>query len=701
MTTADDKSPAAAGPDPAELIFDSEMGRPRALLGWQAWLAGAICASISLYALYWTQFSINTSIYRASFLGLILAASLILFPFSRADIRRARIHILDWLLIAIATFSIVYLCTHLEATKTRATMPLGIEVWLGAALILVVLEATRRATGWILPAIAVGFLVYGYFGPYMPAPFNHRGFSISRIVGQNYLTLEGLFSTPLDVAATFIIIFTLFGAVLDRGGAGKFFIDWAFALFGKRPAAAAPGRAVVASGFLLGTVSGSGVATTVTLASLAWPMLKRSGYPAAAAGGLTSAAGIGATLSPPTMGAAAFIIAEYLDIDYFDVLVMATIPTILYYLSCWFMVEADSRRLAIKPVRTSETPVWQLTISQGYHFISLFAIAVLLFTGMSAFLAVYWSIIIAIMLSLIRTDQRLVSLESAALGVVIAGIAMLLGQRTSVAAFYGIIAAGLFTLCQWWMNRDRHGTADRMIASLVEGGKGCVGIAATCATAGIIVSIINLTGLGLKLSGLIVDLGGGSLLITILLAAFAMWLLGTAIPVTASYIIAAVVLVPALTSLGVPAPAAHMFMFYYAVLADVSPPTALAPFAASAICGGKPFRTMLQAWKYTLPAFVVPVMICLSPQGEGLLLRGDWISILEISLTSTAALIGFALAAAGWIIAAATPVERLLAAAAGCALMAPYPLWQWTGAALLASAIILHWARLPFRPKPN
>ncbi|MBL8895195.1 MAG: TRAP transporter permease [Rhizobiales bacterium] len=701
MNTAGEKAPLAAGPDPAELMLDSEMGRPRALRGWQGWLAGAICAGVSLYALYWTQFSINTTIYRATFLGLILAASLILFPFSNADIRRARIHLLDWVLIAISTAAIVYLCTHLEATKTRATMPLGIEVWLGGALLLVVLEATRRTTGWVLPAIAAVFLFYGYFGPYMPAPFNHRGFSISRIVGQNYLTLEGLFSTPLDVAATFIIIFTLFGAVLDRGGAGKFFIDWAFALFGKRPAAAAPGRAVVASGFLLGTVSGSGVATTVTLASLAWPMLKRSGYPAAAAGGLTSAAGIGATLSPPTLGAAAFIIAEYLNIDYFDVLVMATIPTVLYYLSCWFMVEADARKLAIKPVRTSETPVWQLTITQGYHFISLFAIAVLLFTGMSAFLAVFWSIVIAIVLSLIRADQRLVSLEGATLGVIVAVLALLLGQRASVAAFYGIIAAGLLTLGLWWLNRDKDGTTERMIASLVEGGKGCVGIAATCATAGIIVSIINLSGLGLKLSGLIVDLGGGSLLITILLAAFAMWLLGTAVPVTASYIIAAVVLVPALTSLGVPAPAAHMFMFYYAVLADVSPPTALAPFAASAICGGKPFRTMLQAWKYTLPAFVVPVMFCLSPQGEGLLLLGDWWSILEVSVTSTIALIGFALAAAGWIITAATPIERLLAAAAGCALMVPHPIWQWAGAILLAAVFAKHWARLRFRTKPG
>lgn len=287
-----------------QLAIDSESGRTRRLSGWQAWIAASICAALSLYALYWTQFAVNTTIYRASFLGLVLAAAFLVFPlFPKGEGRHVRI--LDWLLIALAGASIVYLCTHLEATKARATSPLDIELWLGGALILLVLEATRRATGWALPVVAGVFLVYGLFGRYMPEPLNHRGFSIARIVGQNYLTLEGLFSTPMDVAATFIIVFSLYGAVLDRGGAGRFFIDWAFALFGKTPSPSAPGRAVVASGFLLGTVSGSGVATTVTLASLAWPMLKRSGYNPATAGGLTAAAGIGATLSPPTLGAAA------------------------------------------------------------------------------------------------------------------------------------------------------------------------------------------------------------------------------------------------------------------------------------------------------------------------------------------------------------------------------------------------------------
>jgi TRAP transporter 4TM/12TM fusion protein len=423
-------------------------------------------------------------------------------------------------------------------------------------------------------------------------------------------------------------------------------------------------------------------------------MLKRSGFPAPAAGGLLSAAGIGATLSPPTLGAAAFIIADYLGIDYFDVLVMATIPTILYYLSAWFMVEADSRKLAIRPIRTSDQSLSALTLSQGYHFISLVAIAVLLAYGMSAFLAVFWSIVIAVVLSLIRSDQRLLSLEGAGLGLLVSVAAAVLGQRLSVAAFWGLAAGAMASIAAWLYKRSTDDAADapapRLIATLVEGGKGCIGVAATCATAGIIVSIINLSGLGLKLSGLIVDFGAGSLLVTILLAAIAMWVLGTAIPVTASYIIAAVVLVPALVSLGVPPPAAHMFMFYYAVLADVSPPTALAPFAAAAICGGSPVATTMQAWKYTLPAFVVPVMFCLSPDGLGLLLESDWETVVWMIATSGLALAGFAIAASGWIAGRLAWPERMVAALGGVALMAPHLVWEMAGAVALSVVLGLH-----------
>ena len=670
----------------------------RRLSAAMAWLVGALAFALAALALYWTQYSIGTTTYRAMFLGLVLALSFLLYPAWQKGLYRDRVWILDWLLIAIGTAALFYLATHIEEVKTRATRPEEIEIWLGIGLIVCILEATRRTTGWPLPLITIAFLIYAFAGPYMPEPFDHRGYKIARIVGQNFLTLEGIFSTPLDVAATFIVLFTVYGAVLARSGAGTFFIEWTFALFGKRPSASAPGRATVASGFLLGTVSGSGVATTVTLATLSWPMLKRSGYPPNVAGGLLSAAGIGALLSPPTLGAAAFIIAEYLEVTYLDVLVMAAIPTALYYLSCWLMVEADARRLGVMPVRTSESSVWALTKAQGYHFVSLGAIAVLLVAGLSAFMAVFWSIALAFALSLLRPNTRLALLDGTAAGAVIALIAWALGERESAAVFIGMCAATLYSAAMWVGARHEGGAvepgATAMIDALIDGAKNVVGVAATCACAGIIVSVITLTGLGLNISGLIVAFGGGSLLLTILFAALAMWLLGTAVPVTASYIIAAVMLVPALTDVGIAAPAAHMFLFYYAVLADVSPPTALAPFAAAAVTRGEAFATMMQAWKYCLPAFLVPFMFCLSPEGLGLLLMGDVASIVWTSTTAAIAVAALAAAFGGWIIAEANLSERVVAAAAGLALFYADPWFDAAGLALVVVAVIAHVARV-------
>jgi TRAP transporter 4TM/12TM fusion protein len=676
----------------------SEEHATRRLTGPTAWIAGALAFVLAALALYWTQYSIGTTTYRAAFLGLVLALAFLWYPAWEKGRSRDVVWIIDWLLIALAAAALIYLATHIEAVKTRATRPEDIEVFFGVGLIVCILEATRRTTGWALPAITVVFLAYAFAGPYMIEPLDHRGYSLARIVGQNYLTLEGIFSTPLDVAATFIVLFTIYGAVLAKSGAGSFFIEWAFALFGKRPSASAPGRATVASGFLLGTVSGSGVATTVTLATLAWPMLKRSGYPANVSGGLLSAAGIGALLSPPTLGAAAFIIAEYLQVTYLDVLVMATIPTVLYYLSCWLMVEADARRLGVKPVKTSDASVWALTKAQGYHFISLGAIAVLLATGMSAFLAVFWSIAIAFGLSLLKPETRLCLLPGAVAGAVIAALAYVFGARASEAVFLGMVGATLFSVSMWVgaarEGLPRHEASLRMVDALIDGARNVVGVAATCACAGIIVSVITLTGLGLNISGLIVEFGGGSLFLTILFAALAMWLLGTAVPVTASYIIAAVMLVPALTDVGVPEAAAHMFLFYYAVLADVSPPTALAPFAAAAITRGEPFATMMQAWKYCLPAFLVPFMFCLSPDGVGLLFQGEAVQIAWTFVTACIAVAALAAAFGGWILAAANLSERVVAGAAGLALFYTDPWADAAGLMLAAAAVGAHIARI-------
>ena len=676
----------------------SEEQATRRLTGAMAWIAGALAFVLAALALYWTQYSIGTTAYRAAFLGLVLVLAFLVYPAWQRSPARDRVWIIDWLLIAVAVAALYYLATNVEAFKTRAMRPLDIEVWLGAGLIVCILEATRRTTGWPLPFITAIFLGYAFAGPYMPEPLDHRGYSLARIVGQNYLTLEGIFSTPLDVAATFIVLFTIYGAVLAKSGAGSFFIEWAFALFGKRPSASAPGRATVASGFLLGTVSGSGVATTVTLATLSWPMLKRSGYPANVAGGLLSAAGIGALLSPPTLGAAAFIIAEYLQVTYLDVLVMATIPTLLYYLSCWLMVEADARRLGVKPVKTSDASAWALTKRQGYHFISLGAIAVLLATGMSAFLAVFWSIAIAFGLSLLKPETRLCLLPGAVAGAAVTVLTLLFGARASEAVFLGMAGATVFSVCMH-LGALREKTACdsaslRMVDALIDGARNVIGVAATCACAGIIVSVITLTGLGLNISGLIVEFGGGSLFLTILFAALAMWLLGTALPVTASYIVAAVMLVPALTDVGVPEAAAHMFLFYYAVLADVSPPTALAPFAAAAVTRGEPFSTMMQAWKYCLPAFLVPFMFCLSPEGVALLFQGSAVQIAWTFGTACIAVTALAAAFGGWIVREANLSERVVAAAAGLALFYADAWADVAGLLLAAAAVGAHIVRI-------
>ena len=306
---------------------------------------------------------------------------------------------LSWPLLDFSTF--VY----------RAADPRTVDLVLGAVAVLLVLEATRRSVGAILPVTALVFLVYAYAGPYfddigLPL-LAHRGYDVDRLIGTLYMTLEGVFGVPLDVAATYIILFTIYGAVLEYSGAGAFFINWAMAAMGRSRSGAGPGRTVTLAGFLLGTVSGSGVATTVMLGSVSWPLLKKAGYKPETGGAILSAAGIGALLSPPTLGAAAFLIAEFLRISYLQVLVMATVPTILYYLSIFLMIEADSRRLGTRPASADTPRLGELTRRYWYHFTSLAAIAVLMVVGMSAFRAVFWATMLAFALSFVRRESAL------------------------------------------------------------------------------------------------------------------------------------------------------------------------------------------------------------------------------------------------------------------------------------------------------
>jgi TRAP transporter 4TM/12TM fusion protein len=623
-----------------------EEGIGRSPAGWIGTLARLLAIGLSGYALYWVLFIVQPQIYRVSFLLIALVLIFLLFPWRRGSTSN-RVSALDWILIAASIGALVWPILDFGRFVYRAADPLPIDVLLGTIAIVVILEATRRSVGWILPATAAGFIVYGWAGPAFDrlglSLIAHRGYPLDRLVGTLYMTLEGIFGVPLDVASTYIILFTIYGAVLERSGAGRFFIDWSMAAMGRSRSGAAPGRTVTVAGFLLGTVSGSGVATTVMLGSVSWPMLRGAGYHADVAGAILSAAGIGALISPPTLGAAAFLIAEFLKISYLQVLVMATIPTFLYYLSILLMIEADSRRLGTRAVTVDVGSAGALFKRYGYHFTSLAAIAVLMAVGMSAFRAVFWATVLAFGLSFVRRETAL--------------------------------------------------TPKRAASALESGAIGILGVCATTATAGIIVGIVTLTGLGLKIAGLIVALAGGQLVLTVVYSGLAVWMLGLAVPVTASYIIAAVMVAPALVHAGVSEPAAHMFIFYYAVLSEVSPPTALSPFAAAALTGGNPFRTMMLTWKYTLPAFLVPFVFTLAPAGQGVLMKGGLGAIATVSATAALGIVALAAAFGGWIRTRASAWERVLAGLAGLLLCYPAQWADVAGIATLAVVLFLHFGR--------
>jgi TRAP transporter 4TM/12TM fusion protein len=615
----------------AEAYVEAEEGALNRLSGVAGGAVTAVAVAMSVFHLYaaiagaWPFKDapiIPAQQLRYAHVAFVLILSFLLYPMAMRF--RDRIRWWDVVMGLAGAAILIYAIEGGEDFTDRATSPTWLDTVLGVTFMVLLLEATRRTTGWIVPVVAIAFLAYAYFGPYLPQPWTHRGFDIGQIVGQLFITLEGIFGIPVDVSSSLIILFTIYGAFLQHSGAGKFFIDFSMTLMGNKANSA--GRTVVLSSFLLGGPSGSGVATTVTIGAVAYPMMERAGFEKNAAGGLLSAGGLGAIISPPVLGAAAFLIAEFLKISYLDVIWMATIPTCLYYLALLFMVELDGKRFGAHAVPIAqELTLWQLTTRYGFHFLSLISIIVFMLWGYSPTLSVFWSTVLTFGLSFLTRETAI--------------------------------------------------TPRKLVRTLSDGSISVLTAATTCATAGIIVGVVTLTGLGLKFSAIVISYAGGSLLLTAIYTALIVWIVGLAVPVTASYIICAVIAAPAMMKLGVPDVAAHMFIFYYSVLSEVSPPTALSPFAAAAITGGDPYKTTLQAWKYTLPAFLVPFVFVLDPQGLGLLLKipqgGSWIDIFLITAKTALGLAALAAAAQGWLLRRTTGTERAVLTVAGLLLVFP------------------------------
>jgi TRAP transporter 4TM/12TM fusion protein len=640
--------------------FESE-AKTRSLTGWWARFATSLSVATTLFALYYAAAgaeipftsvvlvptisvfgeTITTKqIYEMLFLAAVLTLTFILYPAHRRFLARVN-PILD-LLPAIASVAIaLYVLLNYEDVIYRANSPTPTDFVFGLIAIVVVLEAARRTIGWHLPALGLVAIAYAYYADFMPGPFRGPPKDLDYIVANQYLGTDGMLGQPLLVAATFIILFTIYGAILDYTGAGKFYVDLAFALTGRKPTGAA--RTVTVASFLLGTVSGSGVATTVTLGAIAYPMLKKAGHDRESSGAILSAGGIGAVISPPVLGPAAFIMAEILRISYLDIVIMAMMPTILFYLGILLTIEIDARRLKAQPIVLDAPGFWWLTKRYWYQYTSLFAIIAFLLLGFSTITAIFWSILLAIVVPYIRKETSL--------------------------------------------------TRRKLVAALSAGTRQVLSVAATTAVAGIAVGILLQTGLGLKISSLILSLGAGNLVLTLIIAGIVLWVLGLSLPITATYLVAVPTVIPALVTLGVPPPAAHMFVFYYAVLSEVSPPVALSPFAAAAITGGNPYKTMMLTWKYALPCFLVPFMFT-QPDGLALLWRDT--TVPDAIVASVSAIIGIIAVVAGvggYLLRPTTLPERALLVGAGLLLLLPGALQDALGLAGFAVAFGLQFAR--------
>ncbi|WP_067539622.1 TRAP transporter permease [Nocardia crassostreae] len=666
---------------PAELGVDDEERPSRRLSGWANRCVAVWAFGIGVLAL-WQVFrplAQGSQYYLVLFLGLTLPLVFLSYGSGWRRLDRADRPVwLDWVLAAIALLACLYPVLPFEigsggggynAFLNRQGLLDPVDIGMGAVVLLLVLEACRRTTGWVLPLVGVIFLAYGYYGGLLPQDWSvaHAGLDFSQIVDALYNSASGFYGTPLDVAASYIVLFTIYGAILEFSGAARFFVDLSVAAF--RRSNSAPGRTAVTSGFLLGTVSGSGTATAVSTGAVTWPILRKAGYSPEQAGGMLAAAGVGAILSPPTLGVAAFIVAEYLEVSYLQVLVWASIPTVLYYLGILLAVEIDARRFhsqgaAPADGEAAETPIpaWKLLARFGYHFLSLLAIIVLLLIGVGATKAVAYATALALALALIdRAVRHQGSFDRAAVREFVTG----------------------------------------SLSSLSSGIRSALPVVAVCAAAGIITSMTTKTGLGAQLAAVLVrtasalsDNATVVLAATVALAAIALALLGLAIPVTASFVIGWVIIGPALLTLGVSAPATAMFVFYYSVLSEVTPPTALAAVGAAAVTGARPLPTMWQTLRYALPAFLVPLVFVLTDSGERLLGRGPIIEIVTTSLMVALAVAALAMATGGWILGAggAGRAARILAALAGIVLLYPNFVTLGIGAALLAAA----WALTSF-----
>lgn len=547
---------------------------------------------------------------------------------------------LNWLNWAWAILGVVvcgYVLVDFENLVNRMGALNTVDRILGGLCIIMVLDATRRAIGWPLPIVTVIFLLYAYFGYLIPGSFGHRGYDLHRILNQMYMTTEGIFGVPLGVVVTIVFLFILFGAFLDKGGGGQFFVNLAVSLAGRLRGG--PAKISVLSSGLMGMISGSSIANVATTGTFTIPLMKRIGYRPEFAGAVEAAASTGGQLMPPIMGAAAFIMAEFTQTAYLQIVIMAIVPAFLYFLSVYMNVHFEACRTGMKGLPEDEIPKTSTVLGDGWVFIlPVIGLIVVLVMGYSPARAAFVGMGLMIVVGMFKASTRL-----------------------NPKGFWNV---------------------------LVQAGRNSVGIAAACACAGMIVGTTSMTGLGVKMAMLIEYLAGGQLIIALLLTAVASLVLGMALPTTANYIVQASVAAPALIALGIPKLTAHLFVFYFGVYADITPPVALAAYTAAGISKGEPMKTGLISSRIVLVGFIIPFLFVYHP---GLVLQGPIENILIMIASTGFSVVAYSAVFGNFLYRKCRAWERLGLLVSGILLITPGFLTDLSGFLILVAIYL--WQR--------
>ena len=608
--------------------------------GLMAKFVSALAITFSIFQLYTATFGVlDAQLQRAVHLGFGLALVYLLYP-SRKRWSRTKVHPLDVVLAILGAASPAYIVLEYQQLVLRSGTVTTSDLAVGLIGILLVVEATRRVVGIPMVTVVLCFIAYAFAGPYMPGVLAHRGLTLNQLVGHLYFTTEGIFGIPLGVSSTFIFLFILFGAYLESTGLGKFFIDLANSIAGW--ASGGPAKVAVLSSGLMGTVSGSSVANVVGTGSLTIPMMKKLGYHKNFAGAVEAAASTGGQLMPPVMGAAAFLMAEFVGVPYIDIAKAAVVPALLYFTGVWLGVHFEAKRSNLKGLPREQLPKFgRLFIERGHLALPLVVIVYLLVSGYTPMRAALVAIVLSIVCSALRKSTRMKPIE--------------------------------------------------IVRGLDKGARNVLSVLVACASAGIVIGVVTKTGVGLKLASGLLALSGGLLLPTLFFTMITAIVLGMGVPTTANYVITSTIAAPAIIQMGVPVLAAHMFVFYFGIIADVTPPVALAAFAGAGIAGGNALKTGINASKLAIAAFIIPYMFVLSP--VILMVDATIGNVLLATVTAIIGMVALSSALIGYLVDNCRAYERIILIAGGLMMIKPGMLTDIAGFVLFALVLVSQWQR--------